>query len=84
MSNLRDKCLEWIKDELNNDFEGAAEENLPGGVLIALDIMEENILSGGDDGRQSETHRHISISYFQSKISNKIMDLIAPYRKMAW
>lgn len=84
MSNLRARCLEWIKNELNNDFDGAAEEELPGGVLIALDIMEQNIMQGDDSGVQSKRHREISITYFDSRISGKIMDLISPYRKMSW
>lgn len=81
---IREACLGWIKDETNNDFINSEteEEELPGGVIIALDLMVKNY--DVPLNVQSKKHRKMSITYFPAKIAQKIYDLISPYRKLKW
>jgi len=81
---VREAAKEWIKAETNNDFidPDTGEENLPGGVELALELMVDNF--DGPTNIQSKKHRKMSITYFPAKVSQKVMDLIKPYRNLSW
>lgn len=75
-----EECKLFIKSYTNN-----YDIIFEGGAKLALDIMVHNVLDEENGSNiQKKTHREISITYFQNKISNKVKDLLRPYRKMRW
>lgn len=75
-----EECKFFIKKYTNND-----DIIFKGGVKLALDIMVKNVLKKENGSNiQKKTHREITITYFQDKISNKVKDLLRPYRQMRW
>jgi len=78
---IRNEYLRWIKDELNN-FKDTDEEELPGGVKIALRKLVE--MDPFDLRVSSESISDMSQSFFSDDIPQGILRYLNPYRKLKW
>ena len=80
---IKQAYKEWIKDYCNNDFLNEdEEEELPGGVELALEKLEE--MHSQSPNVASESVSDLSRSFFSSDIPDNIKSLLRPYRRVSF